>query len=142
MDVTWWLRGLAGGALIGASASVLLLVNGRVAGISGIVGGLLGRAEPAEHAWRALFVLGLVVGGALAAALVPGARDAVPPTLGTALVAGALVGIGTRLGNGCTSGHGVCGLSRLSVRSLVATLTFLGTGAVGVLAARGAGVGP
>lgn len=141
MDAMWIVRGLVGGALIGASASALLLMNGRVAGISGILGGLLGPASPSEHAWRALFVVGLVLGGALSLALVPGAFGA-PPALGVAIVAGLLVGVGTKLGSGCTSGHGVCGISRLSVRSVVATVTFIGTGALAVLAARGAGVTP
>lgn len=142
MDVIWAMRGLLGGALIGVSASVLLLMNGRVAGISGILGGLLGRASQGEHAWRALFVIGLVAGGAIALALVPGAFAAAPPALGVAIAAGVLVGVGTKIGNGCTSGHGVCGISRLSVRSIIATLTFIGTGAISVLAVRGAGVTP
>ena len=139
MDAMWAMRGLMGGALIGVSASLLLILNGRVAGISGILGGLLGRASASEHVWRALFVLGLVIGGSVAVAVVPGAFGA-PPGLGIAIAAGVLVGIGTKLGNGCTSGHGVCGISRLSVRSLVATLTFIGTGAIAVLVARAAGV--
>jgi uncharacterized membrane protein YedE/YeeE len=138
MDWTWALRGLAGGAIIGASASLLLVLSGRVAGISGIVGGLLGAGE--DRTWRALFVGGLLLGGALAMLVVPGAFAGAPPAIGIAIAAGLLVGVGTKLGSGCTSGHGVCGLSRLSARSLVATLTFIATGAISVLAARALGV--
>ncbi|WP_437970060.1 YeeE/YedE thiosulfate transporter family protein [Sorangium sp. So ce260] len=124
---------LVGGALIGLSASLLLLFNGRVAGISGIFGGLLFR-EPGGAAWRAAFVAGLLLGGLALAAAHPGAF---PPaggggSLGLVVAAGLLVGLGARLGNGCTSGHGVCGLSRLSVRSLVATMTFMATAAITV----------
>jgi uncharacterized protein len=122
---------LAGGALIGLSASGLLVLNGRVAGISGIVAGL---AEPrrGEVAWRIAFVAGLLVGGLVVAWLVPGSvvpRQGVAPTAWVA-VAGLLVGIGTQLSGGCTSGHGVCGVSRFSVRSLVAVATFMATGAL------------
>lgn len=138
MDWMWALRGLVGGAIIGASASLLLVLNGRVAGISGIVGGLLGEGE--ERTWRALFVIGLLLGGAVAMLVMPGAFAAAPPAIGIAIGAGLLVGAGTKLGSGCTSGHGVCGLSRLSARSLVATVTFIATGAIAVLAARALGV--
>ncbi len=138
MDWSWALRGLLGGAMIGASASLLWVLNGRVAGVSGILGGLIGQ-QGEERRWRALFVLGLVLGGGIAAGLVPGALPASPPALGVALAAGALVGVGTQLGSGCTSGHGVCGLSRLSVRSLVATVTFIATGALAVLVSRALG---
>lgn len=140
MDLTWIVRGLTGGALIGLAASVLLVLNGRVTGISGIVNGLLSPALASERTWRVLFVLGLVGGGLLALPFLPN-DDADTPALGVAIAAGALVGVGTRLANGCTSGHGVCGLSRLSGRSLVATLTFIATGAIAVLAARGHAVG-
>ncbi|WP_437602061.1 YeeE/YedE family protein [Sorangium sp. So ce590] len=123
---------LVGGALIGLSASLLLLFNGRVAGISGIFGGLLFR-EPGDTAWRAAFVAGLLLGGLALAVAHPGAF---PPagggSLGLMVAAGLLVGLGARLGNGCTSGHGVCGLSRLSARSLVATMTFMATAAITV----------
>jgi hypothetical protein len=120
---------LLGGLVIGAAASLLLLANGRIAGISGIVGGLL-RAERDETAWRALFVAGLLAGG-LALQLVRPASIG-PSVVGFPLliVAGLLVGFGTRLGSGCTSGHGVCGVGRLSPRSLVATATFMLAGAV------------
>ncbi|MDP9149177.1 MAG: YeeE/YedE family protein [Myxococcota bacterium] len=120
---------LLGGALIGSSASLLLLFNGRVAGISGIVGGLL-RPRPREMSWRALFVAGLLVGGLMLLLLRPASFGAAPVSLPLAIVAGLFVGFGARLGGGCTSGHGVCGLSRLSGRSLAATMTFMATGAL------------
>ena len=139
MDLTWPLRGIFGGALIGASASVLLLLNGRVAGISGILGGLIAeRGE--ERRWRGLFVLGLLIGGGLAALMIRSAFSATPPSLGIAVAAGVLVGVGTKLGSGCTSGHGVCGLSRFSTRSMVATMTFIAKGAIAVVAALALGV--
>ena len=121
------LSSLLGGALIGASASALLLLNGRIAGISGIFGGLLVPSR-GEVSWRALFFAGLLAGGLLLALVAPqtlGAPHA--PWLAVA-VGGLLVGTGTRLASGCTSGHGVCGLSRLSLRSLAATITFMAFG--------------
>jgi uncharacterized protein len=130
-----WIRALAGGALIGLSASILLLGNGRIAGISGIVAGILS-PRAGEVSWRAVFVAGLLVGGLVARAALGGVFSTAGTSLGVALVAGLLVGVGTRLANGCTSGHGVCGLSRFSVRSLVATVTFISAGALTVLASR------
>ena len=127
---------LAGGALIGLAASALLLMNGRIAGISGILGGLLAPAR-GDIAWRLLFLAGLV-GGALLYRIV-GADglvvrfDAAYPVI---VAGGLLVGFGTIIGGGCTSGHGVCGVARLSPRSLVATLTFLATGVATVFVAR------
>jgi len=119
---------LLGGAIIGLAASVLLLGAGRVAGISGIVGGLL-VPRAGDTAWRALFVAGLLVGG-LGLRLVDPAlvRSELDRSAAALVTAGMLVGFGTRLGNGCTSGHGVCGISRGSARSLVATVTFMATG--------------
>ena len=125
---------LAGGALIGLAAAMLALLNGRVAGISGIVGGLIGGAP--DRAWRIAFVLGLVAAPLawVVAAPLPAIRiDAGGAVL---VVAGLLVGAGTRYGAGCTSGHGVCGLSRLSPRSLVATLAFMAAGFATVYVAR------
>lgn len=142
MDVTWLVRGLVGGVLIGLSASVLLLMNGRIAGISGIVNGLMAPLA-GETVWRALFVLGLLLGGAMAFVAVPSAASVSgAPSVVFAIAAGLLVGVGTRLANGCTSGHGVCGNSRLSARSIAATLTFIATGAVTVLALRVGGIVP
>jgi uncharacterized protein len=123
---------LLGGAIIGLSASMLLLLNGRVAGISGIFGGVLA-PSPSERSWRGAFVLGLILAGVAAASLSPGAFDAGPVrSVGATAAAGILVGFGTRLGNGCTSGHGICGLSRLSLRSLAAVMTFMATAGVTV----------
>lgn len=130
---------LLGGALIGLSASLLLWANGRVAGISGIVGSLLAPVRD-DVAWRVIFFGGLLTGGVLLMWLRP-ASFAAPAPLnagGVALLvaAGLLVGIGSRLGNGCTSGHGVCGISRGSTRSIAATLTFMATGVLTVFLAR------
>jgi uncharacterized membrane protein YedE/YeeE len=136
--MTFWaaLQALSGGILIGVASSALLLLNGRIAGVSGIVGGLL----PPRHldaAWRALFVGGLVVGGRCLSLL---ARDPFCGLVETPYVvlvpAGLLVGFGAGLGNGCTSGHGVCGVSRLSPRSIVATLMFMMAGGVTVFVTR------
>ncbi|HWV38585.1 MAG TPA: YeeE/YedE thiosulfate transporter family protein [Vulgatibacter sp.] len=133
--------GLGGGVLIGIGASLLLLFNGRVAGISGIVGGLLARRR-GETPWRALFVGGLLAGGAIAWLAMPARFDAsAAPSLPLVALAGLLVGVGTRIGSGCTSGHGVCGISRLSLRSLAATLVFMATGSLTVLVVRVAGGG-
>lgn len=127
---------LAGGALIGVAVSLFLLATGRVAGISGVVGGVLS-PKPGDLAWRVAFLAGLLAVGLVAAMLEPStlAPSASRGPLAM-VVAGLVVGYGTRLGNGCTSGHGVCGLSRFSVRSLVATLTFMFTGMVTVTLIR------
>jgi uncharacterized membrane protein YedE/YeeE len=120
---------LIGGAFLGLSASALLLLTGRVAGISGVVSGLL-VPRRGETGWRVAFVAGLLLGGVLVAWLVPGSvspRQSATPTW-LLLAAGLLVGSGTQLSGGCTSGHGVCGLSRFSKRSLVAVTTFMLTG--------------
>ncbi|MDN0084679.1 YeeE/YedE family protein [Crenobacter sp. SG2305] len=126
---------LAGGLLIGLAAALFVLFNGRIAGISGIVGGLL-RPSRGEVGWRLAFVFGLVL-APLAYSLVavlPARRIDASTTL--LIVAGVLVGLGTRYGAGCTSGHGVCGLSRLSPRSLVATLAFMASGFATVFIVR------
>lgn len=128
---------LIGGLLIGVSASLLLWLNGKIAGVSGIANGLLWAKTNDERLWRALFVAGLILGGFIYLALFPNAiqvRQGFPLWLVAA--AGVLVGYGTALGNGCTSGHGVCGMARLSIRSLVATLTFLITAMVTVFVMR------
>ncbi len=119
-----------GGALIGTSASALWLLNGRVAGISGILGGLV-RPRREDIAWRVAFIAGLWVGGFLLIRCLPGLIVARASALGPAglVLAGLLVGFGSQLGRGCTSGHGVCGLSRFSKRSFVAVGTFMITGA-------------
>jgi len=126
---------LAGGILIGASAAMFLLLNGRIAGISGILGGLL-RPKAGDAGWRVAFVLGLVASPLVYQLVMP--LPSVQIDAGTALlvVAGLLVGVGTRYGSGCTSGHGVCGLSRLSPRSMVATAAFMCAGFLTVFIVR------
>ena len=126
---------LAGGALIGLATAMFLLLNGRIAGISGIVGGLLVPTR-GDISWRVAFVTGMVAAPTawlLFTALPAAQIDAGYPVL---VIAGLLVGVGTRYGSGCTSGHGVCGLSRLSPRSLAATLAFMAAGFVTVFAVR------
>lgn len=126
-----------GGMMIGAASALLLALNGRIAGISGILGGLLGGAPPDDRRWRMLFVGGLLLGGLLLGLVLPSAFETNPPVSWTALVLGGLVvGFGTRLGSGCTSGHGVCGMSRMSPRSLVATAVFMTTGFTTVFVVR------
>lgn len=127
---------LVGGALIGLSASLLLLTHGKVAGISGIYAGAL-RSDTPDRGMRIAFLVGLVLSGAALRLIAPSLfASAWAPSLPLALAAGLVVGIGTRLGSGCTSGHGVCGLSRLSMRSLVATGTFMAAGFATVLVVR------
>jgi uncharacterized membrane protein YedE/YeeE len=132
-DFTPW-TALAGGALIGLSAALLLWFNGRIAGVSSIAAGLLGGSG---RVWRLLFLAGLVLGAALFGALGP-PTTAPRPSPGTALLiaAGLLVGYGTSWSGGCTSGHGVCGLARLSLRSLVAVGVFLLTAIATVFVVR------
>jgi uncharacterized membrane protein YedE/YeeE len=123
---------LLGGVLIGVSASAMLLLEGRIAGISGIFAGIL-RPVRNDTAWKACFVAGLLAGGMLLRVFIPAAYDfGIIRSYGVLVLAGLLVGFGTRLGNGCTSGHGVCGISRLSPRSVVATATFIASGAAAV----------
>jgi uncharacterized membrane protein YedE/YeeE len=118
---------LLGGVLIGISSALFILANGRIAGISGILGGLLSR-KPGDIVWRIAFLLGLVAAPAAIFALTGPIMATIEANTEVLVIAGLLVGIGTRYGAGCTSGHGVCGLSRLSPRSLVATLAFMGAG--------------
>jgi uncharacterized membrane protein YedE/YeeE len=132
---------LFGGALIGLAALLLLFWNGRIAGISGIVAGVL-RPAAGEVAWRVAFLGGLLTGGVLLAVVYPDALTlSAPRSLALVALAGVLVGYGTRLGSGCTSGHGVCGIGRLSPRSIVATLVFMATGALTVYVAGPGGGG-
>ena len=130
------LPALLGGILIGLAASMLLLFDGRIAGVSGIVGGLV-LPRPGEVGWRASFVAGLIAGGMALRVFRPTAMALSLEISPVAVVAaGLLVGVGTRFGGGCTSGHGVCGISRGSVRSLAATATFMATGAITVFVVR------
>ncbi|CAM8671989.1 COG2391 Predicted transporter component [Comamonadaceae bacterium] len=131
MQIDWnhftpW-ASLIGGLLLGLSASLFILVNGRILGISGIVGGLL-TPRAGDTSWRLAFVLGLVIAPSVYTLFAGPVLATVDAGWATLIVAGLLVGVGTRYGAGCTSGHGVCGLSRLSPRSLVATLSFMGAG--------------
>lgn len=129
-----------GGVLIGVAATILLMFNGRIAGISGIVAGVFPPRE-GDFSWRVAFVGGLLAGGVALALLLPTAlRVEYAPPAGLAILAGVLVGFGTQLGAGCTSGHGVCGISRWSLRSMVATITFIATGAIAVVLMRFLGV--
>jgi uncharacterized protein len=127
------LSGLLGGALIGVAAAALMMLTGRLAGVSGILGGVL-QASPADRGWRMAFIAGLIAAplvAAVAGAALP--RPAMTSSLVLVAVSGLLVGFGTRMGNGCTSGHGVCGVARLSTRSMAATAIFMIT-AIAVVA--------
>ena len=126
---------LAGGALIGLAALWLLHTNGRIAGISGIVGGLL-RPAPLDRGWRIAFIIGMLIAPAAWAVIGPLPAMVIDADFPLLIVAGLVVGISTRYGAGCTSGHGVCGMSRLSPRSLVATAAFMGSGFITVFVVR------
>ena len=125
-----WLLALAGGAMIGTAGALLFLGHGRIAGISGVLGSLLPPRPAPDRAWRLAFLGGLLAAGVGAAMIAPAAIGESVRSLPIVIVAGVIVGFGTRLGSGCTSGHGVCGLSRMSIRSLVAVATFMTTGAL------------
>ena len=133
-----WILGLGGGMLIGLAAALLLATLGRIAGVSGIVGGLL-TPERGAIAWRVAFVTGLLLAGAGRLLAPEHYSMEGTPGLPWLVLAGLLVGFGTRLGAGCTSGHGVCGLGRGSPRSFAATLTFIAAGALVVLIRRSIG---
>lgn len=143
MNILWneftpW-SSLAGGLLIGLSASILVAALGRIAGISGIIGVLLQRPSwksVSNWGWRLAFIIGMVAAPLIWQLFAPLPAMQMPSNSALIIVAGLLVGFGTRLGSGCTSGHGVCGLSRLSLRSLAATLTFIATGAITVFVMR------
>ena len=126
---------LAGGVLLGLASALFVLLNGRILGISGIVGGLL-RPRAGDMGWRLAFVLGMLVAPGLYWLVVGPTQPRIDANWGMVVIAGLLVGVGTRYGAGCTSGHGVCGLSRMSPRSLVATLAFMGAGFVTVFLIR------
>ena len=126
---------LAGGALIGLAATLFLLLNGRVAGVSGVVFGLLAPMR-GDVAWRAMFVVGLIVGAVLYRGLDGTSAITIGASLPVLVAGGLLAGLGTRVSGGCTSGHGVCGISLLSVRSLAATLTFMASAGIVVYIMR------
>ena len=131
-----WILGLIGGAIIGLAASVYLLVNGRIMGASGIVGALVDGS--AGNAWRerVAFIAGLVLVPGLIAVPIGGADTHLTDNLVVVAAAGLLVGVGTRIANGCTSGHGVCGISRFSLRGIVATVFYIGAGGLTVVLFR------
>ena len=131
-----WLFGLLGGGLIGLAAALYLLLNGRIMGASGIIGGLVDGSGRGTAAERLAFVAGLVLVPGAVVMAGGGAETHLSGNLAVVIAAGLLVGLGTRLANGCTSGHGVCGISRLSVRGLVATAFYLLAGVVTVILAR------
>lgn len=130
--------GLVGGVLIGLAAIVLMLTIGRIAGVCGIALNAMIASDAAGRSWRLAFILGLPLGAFLVAAL--GLKDfsnvSFPATVPTTVIAGLIVGVGSTVGSGCTSGHGICGLARFSMRSIVATVTFIATGAATVFIIR------
>jgi len=131
MDISPYIGPIIGGGLIGLAASALMLFNGRIAGVSGIFAGLLRRPQAGDVNWRLWFVLGLIVGGSAMFLVMPGLfATNLQRSLHAVAIGGVLVGFGARLGSGCTSGHGVCGIARLGPRSLAATLTFIASGAL------------
>jgi uncharacterized membrane protein YedE/YeeE len=135
-----WINALLGGVLIGISVSLMLFWNGRVTGISGIINGLLTPIK-GDSLWRVLFILGLILGGILMGQFDPQVfENTTHSKVWSTVVAGLLVGFGTIMGSGCTSGHGVCGISRMSPRSLVATLVFMVAGIAAVFIFRNLGV--
>ncbi|RJF91782.1 YeeE/YedE family protein [Noviherbaspirillum saxi] len=139
MTIAWdsftpW-ASLGGGILIGLSTAMFVLLNGRIAGVSGVLGGLL-RPAGADVAWRAAFIIGLLAAPFAFSRVAPLPEVWIGADTATLVVAGLLVGVGTRFGSGCTSGHGVCGLSRGSYRSLVATASFMFAGVVTVYVTR------
>jgi uncharacterized protein len=139
MSIDWnaftpW-SALAGGVLLGIAAAMFVVLNGRIAGVSGVLGGLL-KPVRGEVAWQAAFVLGLVAAPLVYTLFGALPRLQIDAGYGGLVVAGLLVGFGTRYGSGCTSGHGVCGLSRLSLRSLAATATFMAAGFITVFVLR------
>lgn len=131
-----WMRGLAGGLMIGSAGAVYLLVNGRIMGASGILGGLLDGSGRDTAAERVAFLVGLIAVPALFAAAIGGAATHLTSNLVLVVVAGLLVGAGTRIAGGCTSGHGVCGISRLSLRGIVATVFYILAGGLTMAVGR------
>lgn len=133
-NFTWW-QSIAGGLLIGLASALLLYFNGRIAGISGIIGGLL-RPIKGDMGWRIAFIVGLMLSSLPFLIVSPLPVSIIDADTKTLIIAGLLVGFGTRYGSGCTSGHGVCGLSRGSIRSLVATAMFIVAGMLTVYIAQ------
>jgi uncharacterized membrane protein YedE/YeeE len=137
---TEWINALVGGVLIGTAVSLMLYLNGRVTGISGIINGVLTPAKN-DTLWRVLFIAGLFLGGLTLRTLDTNVfENTLKTETWTVVFAGLLVGFGTIMGSGCTSGHGVCGISRMSPRSIVATVVFIGAGILSVVIFRALGV--
>lgn len=137
VDPAAWTRAGIGGAMIGVAAALLFALNGRIAGVSGVLGTLVLDHPRGETPWRGLFLLGLVLGALLMSLIRPDLAVATLQTGWTGMiVAGLVVGLGTRMGGGCTSGHGVCGMARLSRRSILATMTFMAAGFATVFVMR------
>lgn len=127
------MEAIVGGVIIGVAVSIMLLFNGRVTGISGIIGGLI-NPHTLDKSWRFLFLAGLVIGGFILKFFHPSSFTMLSHARSADyIIAGLLVGYGTLMGNGCTSGHGVCGISRFSIRSIISTMTFISSGIIGVI---------
>lgn len=131
-----WILGLIGGLMIGVAGAIFLLMNGRVMGASGLIGGVVDGSDRGRWTENAAFLAALIGVPGVIVALGASAETHLTTNLGLIAVAGVMVGLGTRLANGCTSGHGVCGISRLSVRGIVATLVYIAAGGVAVILAR------
>lgn len=131
-----YLLGLTGGLIIGTAASALFVLNGRIMGVSAVLSGAMQVRSP-DAPWRWAFLVGMLGAGAASYAWMPSAfADTVHPSLGVCLFSGLLVGVGTQLGSGCTSGHGICGIGSASPRSLIATVVFITTGSITVFVVR------
>ena len=138
-----WINGLIGGLLIGLAAAIYLLGNGRIAGMTGIIAQATGQGRAGPEGQSLAFLIGAFAGAGALTLLLGAPEIEITGSLGALVISGLIVGIGVRLGNGCTSGHGVCGMSRLSARSIVATLTFMAaTAATVALLRHGLGVAP
>ncbi len=131
------LNSLMGGILIGIAATIIFFVNGRIMGISGILGNLIATKETDQKFWRIIFILGVLIGPLIFILLFKEIKSEMVANTTLLIISGFLVGLGTSLGNGCTSGHGICGLSRFSIRSIVATLVFVISGMITVYLING-----
>ena len=128
-----WIWGLIGGAILGLAAASFLLINGRIMGASGIIGGLVDGSGRSNATERVYFLAGLILAPALLALAMGGSETHLTSNIAVLVAGGLLVGVGTRIANGCTSGHGVCGISRLSLRGIVATVFYIGAGGISVI---------
>jgi len=140
MDYASWGYALVGGAIIGIAAAIYLLFNGRIMGASGILGGLIDGSGRDTMRERLAFIIGLFGAPALFGLFINMPATNASKSIPILVIAGLLVGVGTRIGSGCTSGHGICGMSRLSVRSIVSTIIYIAAGGLMILAARALGV--